>query len=128
MVTKITNGIEIHIDLEFEGLSDYVNTGIYAFIYHIKIINRTAYPCQLIKQDFELYDPAYGYKKITDKSISDENPIIEPEKSHQYISACSLESEIGKLSGHFLIKNTFDNHVFSVAIPDFTLTSPALLN
>jgi ApaG protein len=57
-----------------------------------------------------------------------QQPIIEPGKNYQYVSAANLHSEIGKMHGTYEMQSTYDKKIIIVSIPEFQLIAPFKMN
>jgi len=99
----------------------------YVFGYYITISNNENDPVQIIKRHWEIID-ANGNTKIVDGiGVVGEQPIINPGEKYNYNSFCPLETEFGKMSGHYKMKD-YKGTLFNIPIPEFSLISPSHLN
>jgi len=53
---------------------------------------------------------------------------MEPGESYSYVSGCQLSTEIGSMSGNYLMNRMVDEAEFTVEIPEFELIVPYRLN
>ena len=62
---------------------------------------------------------------VDGEGVIGEQPIIEPGKSHDYVSGCPLNTPSGAMEGHFIMVGATPP-VFEVRIPRFLLTEPTV--
>jgi len=55
-------------------------------------------------------------------------PVLEPGESHKYVSGCQLKSGMGKMYGSYLMERIVDGKKLRVAIPEFMMIAPFLMN
>ena len=58
----------------------------------------------------------------------DQQPILHPGESYEYLSWCPLLTGIGRMWGTYLMQRQADGEEFRVRIPEFQLIVPAFLN
>jgi ApaG protein len=57
-----------------------------------------------------------------------QQPVLEPDQKHEYVSGCNLQTEIGKMYGSYLMEKQIDGSTFTVEIPEFVMVAPYRLN
>src|SRR5690606_30303731 len=107
--------------------SDPVNNH-YLFGYRITIENLTDYTVQLKRRQWFIFDSNGNQREVEGEGVVGEQPVIEPGDRHSYVSACNLSTDIGSMSGNYLMQRLADNKEFIVAIPEFELIVPYRLN
>lgn len=128
MNSIITNGIEIAVNTKYYPAQSDPKSGHYFFIYEIQISNKSEFTVQLLKRHWDIVD-ALGRKRMVDgEGVVGETPVIEPGDTYTYNSGCDFETEIGKMSGYYIMKREFDGILFNVLIPEFCMILPAKLN
>lgn len=125
---KVTHGIEISVETKFQSEHSVVAHNHYLFSYHITIENKSEYTVQLISRHWDIFDSA-GQKSMVDgEGVVGEQPVLEPGEVFEYESACNLSTDIGKMSGTYLMERKIDKARFKVIIPEFELIVPQRLN
>lgn len=100
----------------------------FVFSYLISIENRTGFDIQLLKRYWKIIDSNGNLREIKGNGVIGFQPVIEPNQIHEYTSGCHLESDIGKMSGHYTFQRLEDGFKFDVEIPEFKLIIPSRLN
>ncbi|HTN39269.1 MAG TPA: ApaG domain, partial [Arachidicoccus sp.] len=81
-----------------------------------------------INRYWRIFDSNGTTQEVEGEGVVGAQPYIEPEKSFQYVSGCSLSSEMGRMEGDYLMENQDTKERFKVFIPAFDLIAPAKLN
>jgi ApaG protein len=127
-VSKITQGILIQAEPEFN--EDYSNAERknYVFTYHIAIHNNTNFACQLMSRKWIIYDSIGTRSEVVGDGVIGMQPVLQPGEVHRYDSYCPLKSDIGYMQGLYKMKRLDNNALFEVQIPLFELITPCRLN
>ena len=124
----ITEGIKISVETEYRSdYSDPLNSN-YLFSYRISIENQSDCTVQLLKRQWDIFDSGEGYREVKGEGVVGQQPILAPGEVHVYESACPLKSEVGKMSGTYLMERKDTLEQFLVTIPSFELIAPLRLN
>jgi ApaG protein len=67
-------------------------------------------------------------REVEGEGVVGVQPVILPSASYQYISGCSLNTEMGKMQGSYLLENLHNKQTFQVIIPSFNMIAPIKLN
>ncbi|GIV33958.1 MAG: Co2+/Mg2+ efflux protein ApaG [Chitinophagales bacterium] len=128
MITHVTHGIRISVETFYQ--QDYSNpvNWEYMFAYRITIENTSSFTVKLLKRYWKIFDSIGELKEIEGVGVVGKQPILKPGESHQYVSGCSLRSEVGRMSGNYLMQRLDDGKLFRVIIPEFELVAPLKLN
>lgn len=126
--SKITQGILIQAEPEFNEAFSNSESNNFVFTYHISIHNNTSVACQLISRKWLIFDSTGARKEIEGVGVIGEQPIIEPGQQYRYESYCPLHTEMGYMKGFYEMKRMDDNSYFEVQIPTFELIAPYRLN
>jgi len=126
--TKLTHGIKISVDTKFQSEHSVVDHSHYLFSYHITIENKSEYTVQLLSRHWDIFDSTGEHSMVDGEGVIGEQPILEPGEVFEYESACSLNSEMGRMSGTYLMERKIDKSRFKVIIPEFELIVPCRLN
>lgn len=128
MVTATTKQIKVTVETEFQpGYSSAAQQHL-VFTYRVTIENRGEHRVQLLRRCWQIYDPQSGVREVEGEGVVGLQPIIAPGEAHQYVSGCSLKSQVGKMKGTYLMQRLDDRSEFYIAIPEFVMTVPHLLN
>lgn len=128
MVTKITQGIKISVDVHYiEEFSNPLKNH-FLFSYHIRIENESEYTYQLLKRKWIIFDSNGEHKIVEGEGVVGEQPVLEPGKSFEYESSCNLHTDFGTMKGCYTMKRLVDGATLSVLIPEFQLVTPQKLN
>lgn len=128
MVTAITLGVKISVETNYQDDHSDPANGDFLFAYRIKIENLTDYTVQLKRRQWFIFDSNGNQREVEGEGVVGEQPIIEPGEYHSYVSACNLNTDIGSMSGNYLMTRLADNKDFIVDIPEFELIVPYRLN
>ena len=125
MVSQITSGIAVSVETFYQADA---NQPEFIFAYRVTIENQNAYPVQLLRRHWDIFDSNGAYREVDGEGVIGQQPILAPGESHRYISGCNLNTEIGRMSGYYEMINLNTDQSFTVAIPAFDLIMPAKLN
>ncbi len=128
MISKISAGITISIETYFQPEYSNPINGEFMFAYRITIKNNNIFPVKLLRRRWHIYDSNGSPREIEGEGVVGVQPIINSGESYQYVSGCSLQSEIGKMNGTYLMENINNKKTFDVIIPAFELCVPFKLN
>jgi len=100
----------------------------FIFGYRITIENHSSYTVQLLSRFWNITD-AFGHsKQVEGLGVVGQQPILEAHQGFEYTSACHLGTEYGTMSGKLTFSSLYNDELFEVDIPRFTLFLPARLN
>lgn len=128
MVTAITLGVKISVETTYQDDHSDPGNNHYMFAYRITIENLTDYTVQLKKRQWFIFDSNGIQREVEGEGVVGEQPVIDPGESHSYVSACNLNTDMGSMSGNYLMNRLADNKDFIVDIPEFQLIVPYRLN
>ena len=98
------------------------------FAYQITIENLSDYSIQLMRRQWFIFDSNGTQKEVEGEGVVGLQPVIEPGNDYSYVSGCSLTTDIGAMSGTYLMHRIADDTDFNVDIPEFQLIVPYRLN
>ncbi|TVZ27343.1 ApaG protein [Gillisia sp. Hel_I_86] len=128
MVQKVTSGIKISVETNFEG-TFYKNYKIhFAFGYRVTIENQSKDSVQLTSRFWNIKDALKDTEIVQGEGVIGKKPILKPGETHTYSSGCLLSAPFGSMSGHYDMINFSTSKKFKVAIPAFKLSAPFALN
>ena len=108
MVQQVTNGIKVSVKTEFIGINYHNDRLHYAFSYQVTIENQSNDSVQLLKRHWNIFDSIGEFKEVNGVGVVGKQPILKPGEQHQYVSGCSLKSEVGRMSGDYLMQRMED--------------------
>lgn len=126
--TQVTHGIKISVETNFHNQHSVAENSHFLFTYHITIENKSDNIVQLISRHWDIFDSSNEHREVDGSGVVGEQPVLAPGEIFEYESACSLTTEIGKMSGTYLIERKIDKTRFEVIIPKFELIAPHRLN
>lgn len=125
--TAITNGIAVRVAVNFLPEQSHPDAGRWFWVYHIRIENHSHETVQLMTRHWRITD-AHGKAAIVDgDGVVGEQPVLEPGRSHDYVSGCPLETPHGSMEGFFTFHRD-DGEPVEARIPFFPLAAPATAN
>lgn len=125
--TATTKGITISVETFYYPDQSRPNCSEYIFAYRIHITNHSLDTVQLLSRHWHIFDSNGMKREVQGEGVVGEQPILMPDETHEYSSACYLETEIGKMHGSYLMER-FDGSQFTVRIPAFQMIVPYKLN
>jgi ApaG protein len=128
MVTKITQGIKISVETFYQEEHSQPLNNEYMFAYRITIENQSEQTIQLLRRHWYVFDSNGVTREVEGEGVVGLQPVIEPGKSHQYVSGSHLKSEMGKMHGTYLMQDQENGRKFKVNIPEFHLVAPFKMN
>jgi ApaG protein len=128
MISKISEGVKIDVDTSYQPEYSNPIQSEFLFSYKITITNNNNFPIKLLRRHWFIIDSNCIHKEVEGEGVVGVQPIINPFDTYQYISACNLKSELGKMHGNYQFENLQNNQLFFVEIPEFILESPFKLN
>ena len=128
MISKISEGVTIHVETFYQSAYSNPEALEFLFSYKITITNHNRFPIKLLRRHWFISDSHCIQKEVEGEGVVGIQPEIQPNDSYQYVSACNLKSEIGKMYGHYQFQNLHHDNIFLVEIPEFILQAPFKLN
>jgi ApaG protein len=128
MITHITEGVKISVETFYQPDYSQPLNGEYMFAYRIIIQNESEFTVKLLRRHWHIFDSNGALREVEGEGVIGQQPVIEPQQSHQYVSGCHLKTEMGKMHGTYLMERIIDGKFFYVNIPEFQLTAPFKLN
>lgn len=128
MVTAITQGVKISVDTVYQEEYSNPEKEHFMFAYQISVENLSDYAVQLMRRQWFIFDSNGTQREVEGEGVVGIQPVIEPGESYSYVSGCNLTTDIGSMSGTYLMHRVPDQTDFSVDIPEFQLIVPYRLN
>ena len=128
MVAEVTNGIKVSVESVYQAEQSDPSRSQYFFAYRITIQNFSGSTVQLLRRRWFIFDSIGSTSEVEGEGVVGFQPVIASGEGHQYISGCHLSSEIGKMSGTYLMENLSTHEQFYVRIPEFKMFVPFKMN
>jgi len=128
MKVAITKGVKITVETFYQPQYSDVNSEEFLFAYRITITNDSVHALQLMARHWYIYDLSQAVREVVGEGVVGQQPIIYPGESYQYMSGCSINSEIGMMKGTYQMRKLKDGQLFEVLIPAFILCTPQKAN
>lgn len=128
MVQQVTEGVSITVETFYQPAQSNPQSSEFLFAYRITIENLSTMPVKLLRRHWHIMDSNGSYREVEGEGVVGQQPIITPGESYQYISACNLRSEIGKMYGTYQMENLYNKKLLEITIPEFQLIAPFKLN
>jgi ApaG protein len=128
MIAKITTGVKIVVETNFQEKVSNPLFDQYIFAYRITIENFNEFPVQLISRHWYIFDSIAGKHEIEGEGVVGAKPVLFQDANYQYISGCNLKSDFGTMHGYYVFENIRTSETFKVEIPRFQLASSSKTN
>lgn len=128
MTTAISQGVKISIETVYQDKYSDASENNFMFAYSITIQNLTDQPLQLLRRKWFIFDSSGETRTVEGEGVVGLQPIIVSNESYNYVSGCSLTSEVGSMRGFYIMKNILTDAELEVEIPEFELITPYKLN
>ncbi len=128
MTSQVSEGIKVTVETYYQP--DYSNpiNSEFMFAYRITIENNNNFPVRLLRRHWHIYDSNASIREVEGEGVVGVQPQINPGDQYQYVSGCNLRTELGKMSGTYLMENINSKKTFTVIVPSFEMCSPFKLN
>jgi ApaG protein len=120
----ITDGITVRVAVSFLPEQSQIEAGSWFWAYHIRIENESDHTVQLLTRHWRITDGRGVVRIVEGNGVVGEQPVLEPGRSHDYVSGCPLETPTGSMEGYLTFRRGADDMV-RAAIPFFPLAAPA---
>ncbi|MEZ4919692.1 MAG: Co2+/Mg2+ efflux protein ApaG [Saprospiraceae bacterium] len=123
-----TNGITVRVETQYLPAHSNARAKKFLFGYHITIENGSPFTVQLLSRVWDIWDSNGIRRKVEGEGVVGQQPMLAPGEVHSYSSYCNLMTEIGKMSGAYLMVREHDQAEFYARIPEFQLVVPHIKN
>ena len=128
MVTEITDGVKVSVETVYQPEYSNPANEHFMFAYRIEVENLSDFAIQLMRRQWFIFDSNGTVRDVEGEGVVGIQPVIEPGQSYSYVSGCNLTTDIGAMSGTYLMHRVADETDFTVDIPEFQLIVPYRLN
>lgn len=128
MVSQISSGVEVSVETYYQ--QDYSNplNHEFMFAYRVTIENHNSFDVKLLSRHWNIFDSNGEYREVSGDGVVGVQPVIKSGEQYQYVSGCNLRTEMGKMSGGYILENLQNKKKLDVIIPVFELIAPAKYN
>jgi ApaG protein len=124
MLTATTRGIRISVETFYHQAHSRPIEHHYVFAYRITIENHSDFSVQLLRRHWTITDANGIRRDVEGEGVVGQQPLIPSGEAHQYVSWANLNTDMGKMSGSYIMERMLDGELFEVKIPEFHLTAP----
>lgn len=124
MSSTISEGVAVIVDSFYQPEYSNPLAGEYIFAYRITIENTNNYPVKLHRRHWHIFDSNGEKREVEGEGVVGVQPLLNPGEKYQYVSGCTLKTELGKMYGTYLMENINNKKNFEVTIPSFDLIVP----
>lgn len=128
MTTKVTQGIKVSVETNYQETYSDPSKQYYLFTYRIRIENKSDYDVQLLRRNWNIFDSIAEKRDVEGAGVVGQQPVLRPGEVYEYESACNLKSEFGRMNGHYTFERVADCKKFNVSVPEFIMQVPHRLN
>ena len=96
----MTDGMIVRVAVNFLPDQSQIEAGKWFWVYHIRIENHSDETVQLLTRHWRITDGRGMIQLIDGAGVVGEQPVIEPGRSHDYVSGCPLGTPHGSMEGH----------------------------
>jgi ApaG protein len=124
MVSKISEGVEVSVEVFYQN--DYSNpmNQDYMFAYRVSVENHNGFAVKLLRRHWFIFDSNGENREVEGEGVIGIQPVLKPSEQYQYVSGCNLKTEMGKMHGTYLMENQNNKEQFYVNIPAFEMIVP----
>lgn len=119
-----TLGITVRVAVNFLPEQSRIEAGKWFWVYHIRIENGSDRALQLLSRHWRITDGHGAVNVVEGDGVVGEQPVLQPGRSHDYVSGCPLGTPHGSMEGYYTFRRD-DGATIRVAIPFFPLAAPA---
>ena len=128
MVTQITDGVKVSVESVYQSEHSNPENEHYMFAYRVSIENMSNNVVQLLKREWTIFDSNGTTRKVKGDGVIGLQPHIASGETHEYVSGCNLQTDMGYMVGKYQMMREEDDSIFYVNIPRFQLVAPFRLN
>ncbi len=128
MVSKISKGVFISVETFYQPEYSNPAANEYTFAYRITIENKNDFTIKLLSRKWFIFDSSCEDKDVEGDGVVGVQPVLQSGQQFQYVSGCNLRSEMGRMSGYYIMEKLDDKSEFQVKIPPFDLMAPMKFN
>ena len=124
METAITQDIKVSVETMYQSMYSKPKEKEFVHAYRVTIENLGGVAVQLLSRHWYIWDSSGQLREVEGDGVIGQQPVLEPNDVHQYVSGCPLTTDIGKMYGNYTMERKSDGVLFDVDIPVFQLIPP----
>ncbi|MBI1266764.1 MAG: Co2+/Mg2+ efflux protein ApaG [Cryomorphaceae bacterium] len=128
MNIAVTEGIQVVVETYYNAAFSDPKLNHFLFGYKISISNLGTDPVKLLDRHWDIVDGAGFIREVDGPGVIGLQPVIQPNTTFSYESACDFTTPIGNMSGYYVMRNHISRERIQVQIPLFIMEVPWLLN
>ncbi|MCE9669605.1 Co2+/Mg2+ efflux protein ApaG [Myxococcus stipitatus] len=125
--TATTDGIRITVKPAFWPERSSPESGQYAFMYTVEIVNEGDAPAQLRARHWVITDASGKVEEVKGEGVVGRQPRVAPGERFEYTSWAMLRTPFGTMRGSYDMERP-DGSRFAARIAEFALTLPNALH
>jgi ApaG protein len=123
-----THDISVSVITQYLEHASRPDEDQFVFSYKINILNSSETTVKLLRRHWHIVDGLGKHSEVEGAGVAGNQPTLGPEQNHEYVSGCSLATEIGKMYGTYLMERQSDGTTFYIQIPEFVMVASYRLN
>ncbi len=127
MSEAITKGVAVTVQSFYVAERSDPRRDYYFFAYRVRIANVGDETVQLMSRHWIITDGEDQVEEVKGPGVIGEQPVLEPDQSFEYTSACPLKTPVGTMQGTYQMVRS-GGEGFDAEIAPFTLAQPHVLN
>jgi len=120
-----TQGIRVEVESRYSP--ERSKSGLWCFLYTVRISNVGSETVQLISRHWIIRDANGRVDEVQGAGVVGDQPILEPGQSYEYTSGCPLPTPFGSMVGSYQMV-TNDGEQFDAEIAEFLLREPGSIH
>lgn len=121
------NHILVNVEATYLEQESDPDKARYLFAYTITIKNHSQVAARLLSRYWKITGGDGHEQEVEGDGVVGLHPYLAPEQEFTYTSAAMLDTPVGMMQGHYMMKGD-DGDQFEVDIPAFTLAVPSRLH
>ena len=97
MKTKVTRGIKVTVETNYQVAYSNPLENKYIFSYGITIENHSDQTVQLLRRQWDIVDTTWIHRQVIGDGVVGEQPVLAPGEVYQYASWCHLLADMGRM-------------------------------
>ena len=127
-IQQVTDGVSVTVESFYQAAQSNPINAEFLFAYRITIENLSTMPVKLLSRHWNIIDSNGVYREVEGEGVVGQQPVIESGGSYQYVSACSLRTDMGKMYGSYNMENLYNKRLLIIQIPEFQMIAPFKMN
>ncbi|NOU52413.1 Co2+/Mg2+ efflux protein ApaG [Pseudoalteromonas sp. JBTF-M23] len=125
--SNIGSPIKVSVETFYVEAQSQPEKDKYVFAYTVTIKNHSLCSAKLQSRYWLITDANGKETEVEGEGVVGEKPTIGPGESYKYTSGAVLDTPLGTMQGHYIMRNEFGSE-FKAAIDVFRLACPNILH